>query len=297
MAAERTAAHPGPGWPFWAPSADDTVARALDLGAVRPGETFVDLGCGDGRVLVAAAARGARVTGVECDSDLAARARARLAGAGVGGEILETDIFELDLDADVVFTYLSPATLQRLAPALNGLRAGARAVTVDFAMPGVVADGSADRAHLYVAPFRRERPAAPGWRSAGVLVVAVAGYESLTCLDPGHPGGDVTVALRGGVRRTATVATGADRLARGERLAVDLRWGEHEAGTVSWGGVEVAGLPPLPVFVLFSDDHGGVWELSEEACDRLADHLATHLTTGGPPPTADELVATAMGDD
>jgi len=59
----------------------------------------------------------------------------------------------------------------------------------------------------------------------------------------------------------------------------------------------VTGLARFPVFVLFTDDGSGeLWELSPDACERLADRLARHVTCAGPAPTADELLAVAMGE-
>ena len=43
------------GWPFWAGTSDERVDEALRLAGLRPGERLLDLGCGDGRVLLRAA--------------------------------------------------------------------------------------------------------------------------------------------------------------------------------------------------------------------------------------------------
>lgn len=59
------------------------MAEALDLADVGEGTHLVDLGCGDGQVLIAAARRGARVTGVESDPALAQTARDALTAAGL----------------------------------------------------------------------------------------------------------------------------------------------------------------------------------------------------------------------
>ena len=80
------------GWPFWAGTSDERVDEALRLAELRPGEGLLDLGCGDGRVLLRAAeAYGAKVRGVELDPGLAATARERLAAAGADGTVLEAD--------------------------------------------------------------------------------------------------------------------------------------------------------------------------------------------------------------
>ena len=220
--------HPGPGWPFWAPADTEAIERALDLAELGPGDRFVDLGCGDGRVLVAAARRGARL------------------------------------------------------------------VTVDFAVPGLIADHADGPAHVYRAPARKvRRRTRTGWPSVGGLVVAVPDYESLTCLEVIHPGGPVTVGATGSLADVATVRAGRDHADPGDLVAIDVRWAEEEADVVADGAIVVTGLPEFPMFVLFADDDIGLWELSAEGCERLARAFAR----GGVPATAAGLVAVATGED
>ncbi|MGE3619019.1 MAG: class I SAM-dependent methyltransferase [Acidimicrobiia bacterium] len=276
------------GWPFWAPSDLSTVEAALDLAGVARGDHFVDLGCGDGQVLVAAARRGAQVLGVEIDDDLAATARAALEAEGLPGTVVVADLFDLDLDADVVFTYLSPGTLQRLTPALRALR-GARLVTVDFEVPDLVVDDVAGTAHLYRLPGRRRRRGSPGWPAAGTLIVTVAGYESLSVLHAVHPGGPVEVATSTPLARAGSFRPGLDDARPGQHLAVDVRWEGHAAGTVATGTVEVAGLAPHHLTVCFTDDEEaqGAWDLDPGG---VAD-LAIALADRRPPTTPDGLLA------
>ena len=117
-------------WPFWAPSHEAGVEAALDLAGVGDGTRVCDLGCGDGQVLLAAARRGAVVSGIEADADLVDEARSNLAGHGIDAGIRLGDLFDpsIELDADVFFAYLAPATLQRLLPTLQAHR-GASLVT------------------------------------------------------------------------------------------------------------------------------------------------------------------------
>ena len=53
------------------------VEAMLELAAVKPGERLIDLGSGDGRIVLAAARRGAEAIGVEIDAELVERARRR----------------------------------------------------------------------------------------------------------------------------------------------------------------------------------------------------------------------------
>ncbi|CAK0878613.1 unnamed protein product [Prorocentrum cordatum] len=65
------------------PTPDCAVAQALDALAAGPGDVVFDLGCGDGRLLLAAARRGATGVGVEYDRRFVDRARGALASAGL----------------------------------------------------------------------------------------------------------------------------------------------------------------------------------------------------------------------
>lgn len=273
-----------PGWPFFAPSEPERVTAALDLAAVADGEHVIDLGCGDGQALAAARGRGARVTGVECDAELADEAR-RLLGDDA---VIEADLFAPDLwdrldRPDVVFCYLSPATLQRLTPALRALPEGTRLVTIDFAVPGLVADATKDGARLYELPgrVRRPRPGRSGWACPGSLCVMPPSVTSLTCLDVVHAGGRVALSLTGELGRYASAVAGVDVAVPGTRVAVDLRWQPTAPGTAGHGYVVVDGVSPHLVVVLFAADGQGQWDLSDAGCTALLSRLRTRTL---PPP-------------
>ena len=274
-------------WPFWAPSHEASVAAALDLAGIAPGERVVDLGCGDGQVLLAAAERGAVVAGVEADADLVAEASEHLAAAGIDAEIVQADLFDptLALAADVFFAYLAPATLQRLLPVLDGRR-GARLVTVDFAVPGLVPTRRDGPARLYRLPGRRRPVAEPGWPSAGTLVAAVPDCQSLTCLDVVHPGGPTDARLDGDLRSVATLLAGAEVLDGPAHLAVDLRWEPMAAGTVAVGSIRAVGVDDHAVVVVATDEDDGMWELTAGAVDSLRRAMRRRQ----PPSTLAELL-------
>lgn len=279
-----------PGWPFFAPADEAIVEEALDLAGLRPGEHFVDLGCGDGGVLLAAARRGALVTGVECDPELAGHARRLLAGEGFADEsmVVVGDLFQPDLlegsVPDVLFSYLSPATIQRLLPALRHLE-GTRLVTVDFTTPDLVPDEVQGAAQLYRLPgrWRSPEPRRVGWPSdgAGTLCIAASEVSSLTCLTAVHAGGPVQLDLVGEVARHAEVAAGSDDAERGRPVAVDIRWKSRKPGILATGAVCMAGLPPHPLTVLFTETDHGQWNLTDEGCTALATRL-THPTLPHP---------------
>ena len=120
---------------------DDVVERMLELAGTAPGDVVMDLGSGDGRIVIAAAQKfGARGVGIELDARLVARSRenARLANVAervtfVRGDVLIADIRE----ASVVTLYLLPQLIDRLQPRLLAeLQPGTRIVSHAFGMTG-----------------------------------------------------------------------------------------------------------------------------------------------------------------
>jgi SAM-dependent methyltransferase len=118
-------------------SPDAVVERMLYLAQPKAGERLVDLGSGDGRIVIEAAKRfGARGLGVDIDPRLVQLARANAKRAGV--ESLTTfevqDLFETDLrGVNVVTMYLLPEVNRQLLPRLIAqLKPGARIVSHDY---------------------------------------------------------------------------------------------------------------------------------------------------------------------
>ena len=117
----------------YGPSPRVTVEEMLRLAQVGPQDVVYDLGSGDGRVVITAAAKfGARGVGVERDGALVAKSRAaaELAGVAARTRFLQQDLFATDLaEATVVTMYLSPNLNLRLRPALLALAPGTRIVS------------------------------------------------------------------------------------------------------------------------------------------------------------------------
>ena len=118
---------------------NDTVSAMLDLAGVKADDVVYDLGCGDGRIVIAAAKlRGARGVGVEIDDKLVETARVDVQRAGLQDRVRieQGDLFEMDFhDATVVMLYLSESINQRLWPKfVRELKPGARIVSHKFAM-------------------------------------------------------------------------------------------------------------------------------------------------------------------
>ena len=227
-------------------------------------------------MLLAAANRGALVTGVELDADLAGQARRLLALADVPGDVVEADFSSVDLDADVVFAYLSPATLQRLTPQLERLRPGSRVVTTGFGVPGWEPERVEDRCFLYRMPVTRTaRREAPGWASAGVVVGLRAGASTLISVNLHHPGGLVVVRADDALGRALELMAGADTLDAAADVVVDLRCRALDVGSVVTGMLTCEGVGALQVFGIATDGATGVWGLSDQrACDHVERALA-----------------------
>jgi SAM-dependent methyltransferase len=124
---------------IYLPSPADVVQEMLSLARVSESDVVFDLGCGDGRIVIAAARdRGARGVCNDIDPARIAESRDNAEAAGVLDRIVldQSDLFELDLrPATVIALYLSPALNVRLRPKLfRELRPGTRIVSHNFDM-------------------------------------------------------------------------------------------------------------------------------------------------------------------
>lgn len=145
------------------PTPVEVIRKMLEIANLKPGELLLDLGCGDGRVLIVAAKEfGARAIGIEIRNDLANRAAYNVAKEGVKDKVLiiNGNFFELKLPpADVIFMYLLTSVNERLRPKLEKeAKRGARIVSHDFEIvgwkPKAVEDfrdgGRSHRLYLYI---------------------------------------------------------------------------------------------------------------------------------------------------
>jgi SAM-dependent methyltransferase len=100
-----------------------------------------DLGAGDGRILIEAARTfGAHAVGVEIAPESIRRIRKRLVATGTKADLIESDLFTVDLtSADVITIYLSESANAKLVQKLNNeLKPGTRVVSLDYTLPGWV---------------------------------------------------------------------------------------------------------------------------------------------------------------
>ena len=124
---------------IYLPTPNNVVQRMLRMAQVTSDDYVIDLGSGDGRVLVAAAkTRGARGFGVDIDPERIKEARQNAQAAGVADrvEFRQENLFETPLsDATVLTLYLEPGPNLKLRPRiLSELRPGTRVVSHDFDM-------------------------------------------------------------------------------------------------------------------------------------------------------------------
>lgn len=114
------------------------VDRMMRLGGVGPGDYLIDLGSGDGRIVIAAAERGAIGQGIELDPNLIRESWLRAEGAGVRDRVgfVNQDLFEADFSlATVVTMYLMPDVVLRLRPLLlEQLAPGTRVISNSFTL-------------------------------------------------------------------------------------------------------------------------------------------------------------------
>jgi SAM-dependent methyltransferase len=113
------------------------VDEMLKLADIRADDFVVDLGSGDGRLVITAAERfGASGYGVDIDPQLVKLANENAARAGVAGRVRfeERDLFQTGLgEATVLTLYLLPHTVTQLVPRiLAEMRPGARVVSHDY---------------------------------------------------------------------------------------------------------------------------------------------------------------------
>lgn len=112
------------------------IDEMLRLANVTSKDFVMDLGSGDGRVLITAAKKfGARGLGVELDDHLIYQSEASAAQEGVTDRVrfLQQDLFKTDLTpATVITMYLLPGVMMRLRPILLDLKPGTRLVSHDF---------------------------------------------------------------------------------------------------------------------------------------------------------------------
>ncbi len=122
------------------PTGRRDLRRILEATRLKPGETFYDLGSGDGRFVIAAARSGAKAHGFERAWPLVLWSKFLIVVFGLRGKavIAHADLLKINLgQADVIFCYLMPKGMNRLKLKLETeLKPGTRVFSRTFAVPG-----------------------------------------------------------------------------------------------------------------------------------------------------------------
>lgn len=207
---------------IWVPTPPELIEAMFSLADITSRDYVVDLGSGDGRVVIAAARRGARALGVEYDPLLVLRSREAAARAGLSARarFVRGDMYTARVpQATALALFLLPTNLAKLRDGFLSLRPGTRIVINTFGIPGWRHDAEVTlqvcdpwcSAKLWIVPARVEGE----WRTpdgvltltqqfqdaSGVLATS-RGYLPLT---DGHLAGR-TLSFRIGARRfTGTV--------------------------------------------------------------------------------------------
>jgi precorrin-6B methylase 2 len=120
------------------PTPNEVIDKMLDLAKVSAKDVVYDLGCGDGRIVIAAAKRGARAVGIDIDPQRIKEATANITAEKLSNRVrlIEGDLFEADIsEATVVTLYLLNRLNEKLKPKLmKELKPGTRVVSHAFDM-------------------------------------------------------------------------------------------------------------------------------------------------------------------
>ena len=134
----RVHAQEGVGDVIYVPTPQKVVEAMLKMVKIGPKDFIIDLGSGDGRMVITAAREfGARGVGVDLDTALLdlSRENAQRDGVAERANFIEQNLFETDLSqATVISSYLLPEMNQRLRPKLLNLKPGTRVVAHDYHM-------------------------------------------------------------------------------------------------------------------------------------------------------------------
>lgn len=212
----------------YVPTPQVVVDEMLRIGGASAADYVIDLGSGDGRILITAAQKfGARGHGVELDETLIAESNENAQRAGLAGrvEFRKEDLFQADLSrATLITMYLIPRVNRKVQPRLEQLAPGTRIVSHDFDLEGWRPDAATTlrkNIFLWIVPAR----VAGRWRTR----LALPGGDRELVLEFRQKHQEVDGVVHGG-RHIAQVWQPAIAGERFRFTIVDDRVREDEAG-------------------------------------------------------------------
>ncbi|HZO03153.1 MAG TPA: methyltransferase domain-containing protein [Burkholderiales bacterium] len=172
----------------------EVVERMLELAGTGPQDLLIDLGSGDGRIVIAAAQKfGAQGLGIELDDRLVQKSRAAAQQANVAERVrfVQGDVLVADISrASVVTVYLLPGLMGKLQTRfISELAPGTRIVSHEFTMAGWLPDrtetvrlktphrgqGDLSQLHLWIVPADVRGV----WRGPGVRLRIEQSYQRI----------------------------------------------------------------------------------------------------------------------
>ena len=199
----------------WVPTTEAMVEKMLDHARVTADDFVMDLGSGDGRMIIAAAKRGARGLGVEYNPELVEYAKRQAAAAGVSDRaaFVQGDMYTADISkATVLALFLLPGNLEKLVPRFLDLPPGTRIVANTFWIDDWTADDTQTlkencdnwcTSRLFIIPAKAQGT----WRTPDGALLLTQQFQMLEGTYTPDGGGPLTVKgrLRG---RAITLSVG-----------------------------------------------------------------------------------------
>ena len=136
----------------YVPTFQKDIDRLLDLSKLKAGDSLVDLGCGDGKVLIAAAKRGIHVSGYEINLVLWLITKWRLRSYQVEKHIYLRSMWRADLSkADAVFLFLQDRWMVKMAKYLQvHCKPGTQVISYVFSFEGLKLRHTTRNAAIYL---------------------------------------------------------------------------------------------------------------------------------------------------
>ncbi len=211
----------------WVPTPYVLVEKMMDVAKVTDQDYVMDLGSGDGRNIIAAAKRGARGLGVECNQDMVDLSKRIAAKEGVAdkAQFVQGDMYTADISkATVMALFLLTENLNKLTPKFLDLKPGSRIVVNGFRIEGWEPDdtqraegdcGHWCTAYLWIVPAK----VAGSWRFGEGELTLTQNFQKLSGalqangasipITDGRLRGDQISFTAGGTQYTGKVNGGA----------------------------------------------------------------------------------------